>query len=842
MRAIHENLLVNKDGDVWGYFRVKSISISNHDSKQKEAHKLKLSAIYKRLAKYGEFELTLIPKEFDLEERFFGETSLSNDFAPDVEHVAKHYASKQISLLNKEFDTITESYYIVGVKLKSFQYDQSIRSSVKSVINQFTQAIASGIGYKVEIAEDFYKSYVDSNTEAENILAPLGGQALTENQLAYFIRYGFMRGIKHSVETESRDHFLENISDTTLNATNRGKIYMKNTNGSGYVAMLPVSETPVDLQNSLFYEVAQAKKFPVELRMKVMTEQKSGLFGTLKGKLSALTKEIGSEDKDGYIAGQMDRSDKRKMTKFLLNQMKNGVDRDNEYFRFMAVYVVYGKDIQEIRKRVSSFKKMMADRQVELSTASAQQIDLFYRFIPGYSLFGEKRWLQYASQDGLAENLFGISHQLGNNTGFVIGRVSNTIRSESLKKSVYSSKDLVLLNPSVSNQGLQGAATDSPHISITGETGKGKSFLVKLIMMYQAMMKGKLLYIDPKQEIKGWFDIATSNPSFRSKYPELMDLINEFHFTTLDQTDSQNWGVLDPIVFMSGLGQSYEITEPDADPAYDVAVAMFSQVFPLNNQIMKTHLERAIKDVIKQKWAGKQVGMLTVLDVMKQSATKDDIKEMAEAIKDRVTGGILRLSFSDGSNDSVSFKTRINILEVAGLDLPNEKDDPATYTDMQRNSLATMFALGKFADKFGRENPKEYTFEIIDEAWIFQTSSMGRAILKSIKRVGRSFNNALVYSTQSIADISSEDDHGQVGVVFAFNEPTETDAILDYVGLKSSDRNKEWFESFIKGECLFRDVYGRVGKLAIHSMFPEFTELFKTVERSESAKAEEKFN
>lgn len=842
MRAIHDNLLVNKDGDVWGYFRVKSISISNHDTKQKEQHKLKLSAIYKNLAKFGEFELSLIPKELDLEERFFGETSLSNDFAPDVQHVAKHYASKQIDLLNKEFDTVTESYYIVGVKLKSFQYDQSIRSSVKSVVSQFTQAIATGAGYELEIPEDFYKSYLDSCTEVESILSPLGGEALTENQLTYFIRYGFMRGIKHSIETESHDHFLENISDTALNATKRGTIYMKNTNGAGYVAMLPVSETHVDLKNSLFYEVAQSKKFPVELRMKVMTEQKTGLFGTLKDKLSALSKEIGSEDKDGYMAGQMDRSDKRKMTKFLLNQMKNGVDRDNEYFRFMAVYVVYGKDIQEVRKRVSSLKSTMAKRKVELSTASAQQIDLFYRFIPGYSLLGEKRWLQYASQDGLAENLFGVSHQLGNNTGFVIGRVSNTHRSQTLKKSVYSSKDLVLLNPLVSNQGLQGAATDSPHISITGETGKGKSFLVKLIMMYQAMMKGKMLYIDPKQEIKRWFDRATSSPEFRAKYHELMDLINEFHFTTLDQANRENWGALDPIVFLAGMNMENTSSDPDTDPAYDVAVAMFSQVFPLNNQIMKTHLEKAIKDVITQKWDGEQVGMLTVLDVMEDTATKDEVREMAQAIRNRVSSGILRLSFSDGTNDSVSFKTRINILEVAGLDLPSENQDSATYTDMQKNSLATMFALGKFADKFGRENPDEYTFEIIDEAWIFQTSTMGRAILKSIKRVGRSFNNALIYATQSIADISSEDDHGQVGVVFAFNEPTETEAILDYVGLDSSDKNKEWFENFIKGECLFRDVYGRVGKLAIHSMFPEFTELFKTVKRSESAKAEEKFN
>ncbi|MBM7617373.1 hypothetical protein JOC36_000930 [Weissella uvarum] len=412
---------------------------------------------------------------------------------------------------------------------------------------------------------------------------------------------------------------------------------------------------------------------------------------------------------------------------------------------------------------------------------------------------GEQRWLQYSSQDGLAQNLFGISHQLGNNTGFVIGRVSNTSRSQSIIKSVYSSKDLIFFNPLVTNQGVAGSVTDSPHITVTGQTGKGKSFLVKLIMMYLSMMQAKLLYIDPKQEIKRWFSRATDDEAFKTQYPELIELINQFHFTTLDQSNIDNWGALDPIVFLAGFGNRSDNMQPDTDPAYDVAVAMYHQVFEINDQL-------------------------------------------ARAIRKTVTGGILRLSFSDGSNDSVSFNTRINILEVAGLDLPDEKQDPSTYTAIQRTSLATMFALGKFADKFGRENPDEYTFEIIDEAWIFQTSSIGRAILKSIKRVCRSFNNALIYATQSIDDLSSNDDHGQVGVVFAFNESSETSRILEYVGLEPTESNVKWFENFIKGEALFRDVYGRVGKIAVHSMIPEFMQLFKILERNASAKAEEKWN
>ncbi|WP_244919086.1 ATP-binding protein [Weissella viridescens] len=842
IKAIKDNLLLTTTGDVWGYYRIKSQSIANHDLKQKEERKQKLAFLFKELAGYGEFELTLVPRELDLEERFFGETSLSNDFADDVRDVAEHYARKQIKLLNHEFGTTTESYYVIGIKLKSARYDHTLRSSVSGVLDDFVQTLAPQLGYDVVVDDKFFETYQDVAEEVENSLSSVGGEAFTEDDLAYFIRYNFLRGIKHSVLDESQDHYLENLLDGSLNASHKGALYLKNKEGEGYVAFLPISSTPTDLTNSHFFEQAQMKKFPVEFHMKVITEKKSGFGKNLKSRLGALGKEMVSEDKDAYQSGQLDNSDKRKTARFLLNQMRNGLDRGNEYFRWLGVFVIYADDLDELRKRVASFRKTMAQRKVELSQASAQQVDLFYRLLPGYSLEGEQRWLQYSSQDGLAQNLFGISHQLGNHTGFVIGRVSSTRQSQSIKKSIYSSKDLVFFNPLVTNQGVTGSVTDSPHITVTGQTGRGKSFLVKLIMMYLSMMNAKLLYVDPKQEVKRWFNRATSDPGFKEKYPELIKLISQFHFTTLDQANRENWGSLDPIVFLAGIGNRNESMEPDTDPAYDVAVAMFNQIFEIRDPLAKAELEQAIKMTIRRKWAGERVGMLTVLDVMESEAQRTDYKELAQAIRKRVTGGILRLSFSDGHNDSVSFNTRINILEVAGLDLPNEDVDPSTYTDVQKTSLATMFALGKFADKFGRENPDEYTFEIIDEAWIFQTSSTGRAILKSIKRVGRSFNNALVYATQSIDDLSGENDHGQVGVVFAFNEPSETTKILDYVGIEPSAENVEWFSKFIKGETLFRDIYGRVGKMAVHSMFPEFTLLFKTVEDSASAKAEEKWH
>ncbi|MGC3758376.1 ATP-binding protein, partial [Enterococcus faecalis] len=76
------------------------------------------------------------------------------------------------------------------------------------------------------------------------------------------------------------------------------------------------------------------------------------------------------------------------------------------------------------------------------------------------------------------------------------------------------------------------------------------------------------------------------------------------------------------------------------------------------------------------------------------------------------------------------------------LDLPTDKNEK--LDENIRLSVTLMFALGTFCSKFGSRNPKEVTVTFFDESWIFQSSPEGIAILKSMKRIGRSFNIFLV--------------------------------------------------------------------------------------------------
>lgn len=384
-----------------------------------------------------------------------------------------------------------------------------------------------------------------------------------------------------------------------------------------------------------------------------------------------------------------------------------------------------------------------------------------------------------------------------------------------------------MFHPFIANEGIKSAKTDSPHISITGQTGMGKSFLVKLILLNLSFLDTKILMTDPKNEIQHWFERALENPDMRVKYPMFADLIRNFHYVTLDASDKNNWGVLDPICFLQG-------TE-----AHDNAQAVIEQIYDLHGKDnVKTELLKGITKVIEQRAKGEKVGLMHVVYHL-QKSKNENIKNVGDLLYQMSQNNVLSLIFSEGDVEGVHLEHKVNILQIEGLDLPDVEDDPHYYSDGERKSLCLMIPLAKFCEKFGSRDKEENTAIIFDEAWMLTNARGGKKLVKSMRRVGRSYKNQLYLVTQSVSDIEGENDKGNFGARFAFSEDAETDEILNYMGLRKTTGNRDLMDNMEKGQCLFRDFYGRTGKLAIDCLFDEWKEAFKTVNKSHSAIAEE---
>ncbi|WP_324603474.1 ATP-binding protein [Listeria grayi] len=107
--------------------------------------------------------------------------------------------------------------------------------------------------------------------------------------------------------------------------------------------------------------------------------------------------------------------------------------------------------------------------------------------------------------------------------------------------------------------------------------------------------------------------------------------------------------------------------------------------------------------------------------------------------------------------------------------------------------------------------------------------------------MGRSYENALFFISQSTKDALTEEDSGNFGVAFAFDEPNERKEILKWMGMEQTEENEEMLDSMFQGQCLFKDIYGRTNKISIECLFDEWLGSLETIQKTEAAYAEEAF-
>lgn len=242
--------------------------------------------------------------------------------------------------------------------------------------------------------------------------------------------------------------------------------------------------------------------------------------------------------------------------------------------------------------------------------------------------------------------------------------------------------------------------------------------------------------------------------------------------------------------------------------------------------------------MLTQREKGERVGLMHVVDWLEKHSD-EKIHEYGRFLYLTITDSILRLGFSYGENASLDFKEKTTVLEIQDLTLPKDDISPELYSDADRKALCLMISLGRFCEMFGKRDIEQKTAVYFTEAWVFNKSNSGRAIISSMARVGRSQMNQLVLDTQFIDDLGTEDEKGNYGIVFAFDEDSERDKILTHLGLECNEVNRKEMKRMIKGQCWMRDIYGRVGKLNVHSLFEEFTEALKTTEKTSNSEAEE---
>ncbi|GLX33815.1 hypothetical protein Lmede01_17930 [Leuconostoc mesenteroides subsp. dextranicum] len=813
-----DNLLLTTIGDVWAYYQLKPFQINVANAQDKSNFKETFVDVFERLQKYDDVDLKLIPVDMDLAGRIQG---TSPDWAKDIADVAQYYmGQEEVDILESEFKPAIRDEFYVGVKLKNTSVGDDLKDKFQFATDLILRRFAETMRYQVKFDDKFFERYQTMNDDVLGILRPLDATRMSEEKLINMLGSTYHhQGMKD----------FSNMRDTAFDLAKLGIVKRETEEETDYISHL-VLNLPDRLDNLALIPELQSFKFPVEVHFKINFPQRDGFKG-MKQETRSSKGKYKDELEDALLSD--DDGSKRSRTNFALAQdLADVMDSKDAFMQWLLVLVVRDDDVQRLKTKIREVKTRLStfNREIDVFQPSFNQELLLYQNLPATNLGVFKRWRQFTNAPALAQLMFGTSHELGSRTGFYIGRVLDTNRYFSVDSAVASSRTLLLINPVIANKGIVGAKTDSPHIAITGDTGQGKSFLVKILLNYLAMFDVKLLYVDPKQEVRRWFKASLED----NENPFFTKLMNSFHYVTLNANDSANCGVLDPMLTLNS-----QSTVDEIPSVLTLVKEMLVQVRSISQDMeLDTALTNAIKQVCNQRLAGEQVGTMAIIEILKAGNEKS--QQLANYYESVIPDSMLKLAFSDGQTDSIEFNNQRTILEVTGLDLPHAEQEVRSYTETQKYSVSIMLALGKYLEKFGREDTKRFSAEIIDEAWIFNASPAGRKVLDGIKRLGRSENNMLIYSTQRVGDVNDEKSNGQYGQIFAFDsaDDSERENILRHFGLPVNKSNMDMLKDLKKGQCLFRDIYGRVGKVVIHSLFEEWTEAFKTVDKNAGAELE----
>lgn len=230
-------------------------------------------------------------------------------------------------------------------------------------------------------------------------------------------------------------------------------------------------------------------------------------------------------------------------------------------------------------------------------------------------------------------------------------------------------------------------------------------------------------------------------------------------------------------------------------------------------------------------------------DVVRLLANGDGTdRHVAKALAAYADSGLAQLGFADPNVTLPPVGTRqVTYLSIRDLPAPQPGRARSEYSTLERVGeqivrLIAMFAMQLMAAE--RERLKVFLF---DEGWRLLGDPVGRMLLASLQRLGRSELAVPIISTQLITDTLLDGRasiENLIGATFVFGMRSDGEAerALRLLDLDPDDRVlREALLSYDRGRCLMRDHRGRVEAIQVELLAPRLLRAFSTTPQSHHA-------
>lgn len=703
-------------------------------------------------------------------------------------------------------DTQVDYRFFLGFKLVVTDKELSMKDvgkQVKNVLFDAANAISSSfMGDFVSMPNDEIRRYSRMEKLMENKLSRrFKVRRLNKNDFGYLLEHIYGRtGTAYEdfaftlpLKKRKRDTLVKKYDlikpARCLIEEKQRYLHMKSENSESYVAYFTISDVVGELDfpsSEIFYYQEQQFDFAIDTSMNVEIIANKAALHTVRNKKKEL-KDLdnhaweNNSETTNQVAEALDSVDELET---VLDQSKESM------YKLSYVVRVTAPDTEELKRRCNQVRDFYDDASIKLVRPIGDMMGLHNEFIPASKRYMND-YVQYVTSDFLAGLGFGATQMLGERDGIYLGYNVDTDQN-------------VYVQPARAAQGVKGSVTNALSSAFLGSLGGGKSLSFNLLTYYAVLNGAQALILDPKSERGLW----------KEKLPEIADEINIVNLTS----DEENKGMLDPYIIMRK-------TKDAESLALDV-LTFLTGISSRDGKLFPV-LRRAVRAVTNSETCG----LLRVIDALRDDGSENALA-IAEHIESFTDYDFAHLLFSNGKvQQTISLEKQLNIIQVADLVLPDKDTAPADYTTIEMLSISMLIVISTFALDFIHSDRSIFKMVGLDEAWAFLNVAQGKTLANKLVRAGRSMNAAVYFVTQNAGDVADENIKNNIGMKFAFRSTdiNEIKKTLEFFGLDSEDENNQKrLRNLENGQCLFQDLYGRVGVIKFHVMFDYLFHAFDT--------------
>lgn len=803
VKYIENNLVWNTEGECFAYYELIPFNYSFLSLEQKDAVH---DAFRQLIAQNRDGKIHALQISTESSIRAAQERSKKSVTGRLKEIAYAEIDEQTENLVATLGDTQVDYRFFIGFKLVVTDKELSVKDvgkQVKNVLFDAANAISSSfMGDFISMPNDEIRRYSRMEKLMENKLSRrFKVRRLNKNDFGYLLEHIYGRtGTSYEdfeftlpLKKRKRDTLVKQYDlikpARCLIEEKQRYMHIKSENSESYAAYFTISDVVGELDfpsSEIFYYQEQQFDFAIDTSMNVEIITNKAALHTVRNKKKEL------KDLDNH-AWENNSETTNQVAEALdsVDELESVLDQSKEsMYKLSYVVRVTAPDVEELKRRCNQVRDFYDDASIKLVRPIGDMMGLHNEFIPSSKRYMND-YVQYVTSDFLAGLGFGATQMLGERDGIYLGYNVDTDQN-------------VYVQPARAAQGVKGSVTNALSGAFLGSLGGGKSLSFNLLTYYAVLNGAQALILDPKSERGLW----------KEKLPEIADEINIVNLTS----DEENKGMLDPYIIMRK-------TKDAESLALDVLTFLTGissrdgKMFPV--------LRRAVRAVTNSETRG----LLRVID-----ALRDDGSETALAIADHIESftdyDFAHLLFSNGKvKQTISLEKQLNIIQVADLVLPDKDTAPADYTTIEMLSISMLIVISTFALDFIHSDRSIFKMVGLDEAWAFLNVAQGKTLANKLVRAGRSMNAAVYFVTQNVGDVADESIKNNIGIKFAFRSTdiNEIKKTLEFFGLDSEDENNQKrLRNLENGQCLFQDLYGRVGVIKFHVMFDYLFNAFDT--------------